>query len=81
MIRSSSLYKSTVEDSSKIYLAFFWVVFHFLGIFESLSYFPKISNSIKENEKGKTAAQSWAGIRPMATRHRLGLLAKMVRPA
>jgi hypothetical protein len=51
MIRSISLYKSTLEDSSKNYIAFFCVVFHFLAIFESLSYFSEISNSINENEK------------------------------
>jgi hypothetical protein len=66
MIRSISLYKSTLEDSSKIYIAFFCVVFHFLAIFESLSYFSEISNLINKNEK-KIAAQSWAAIRPKAT--------------
>jgi hypothetical protein len=47
MIRSSSLCSSTLEDSYKVYFAFFGVVFHFLWIFE----FSKIFWKYKWNRK------------------------------
>jgi hypothetical protein len=43
MIRSSSLCRSTLDDSFNVYFAFFGVAFHFLGILEVYNNFWKFN--------------------------------------
>jgi hypothetical protein len=57
-VRSSSLCISTLEDSSKVYFAFFLSCISFSKSFRSLQRFLEF---LKENEKWKTGAQCWAG--------------------
>jgi hypothetical protein len=67
MIWSSSLCRSTLEDSSKVYFEFFGVVFHILGILVVCNNFWNYKRK-KEIETGVHSAgphfRPWPSVRP-----------------